>query len=310
MDFRPLTAVGVRRMLTTSTDRQVAQIFTSGDPAQRSGIDIAVDNGLSGAWNLASWNSPAGWTIVGSAHHSPGSTAALSQSIPTSGGASYVVYVPAQNVVAGSFEVRENAVTIARYDPTTFVAVGAFQAAGSAATVDVVPSVDFEGDITYVRIDAVAPSANQAMTQVQATSPGLGSAWFWAPGEGCLGIGQYTLGQFAFLAGFSDRNAAVSDGALASLRWGTLNSAFGFGANGEAISVSRATALGALSKATHANAVALGVETETARADSLAVGDRDIEIQGVGRGVILRSPDNTLYRVTVSNAGALVVTPL
>jgi hypothetical protein len=310
MDFRPITIVGARRVLTTSTDRQVAPILTSGDPAQRSGVDLAVDNGFSAAWDLASWNSPVGWTNVGAARHSPGDTAALSQSVPTAGGSSYVVYVPAQNVIAGYFEIRANGVIIARYDPATFLGVGAFQAAGSSTNVEIVPSVDFDGDITYVRIDAIVPSANQAMTQVQATTPGLGTTWFWVPGEGNLGIGQYTLSQFAYFSGFSDRNTAISDGALASLRWGTLNCAFGFAANGEAINVSRTTALGALSKADHANTVALGVETETAREDSIAVGDRDIEIQGAGRGVILRSPNNTLYRLTVDNAGALLVTPL
>lgn len=309
MDFRPLTIVGARRVLTAAADRQVTPIFTSGDPAQRSGIDLAVDNGLSGAWNLASWNSPDGWTIVGPARHAPGSTAALSQGVPTSSGASYVVYVPAQNIVAGHFEIRANAVTIARYDPAALLAVGAFQAAGSSTAVEIVPSVDFEGDITYVRIDQIVPSANQAMAQVQATTPGLGSTWLWTPGEGNLGIGQFTLGQVAFLAAFSDRNTAISDGALASLRWGMLNSAFGYLANGEAINVSRTTAVGALTKAAHENSVALGVGAETQRENSVAVGDRDIDIQGPGRGLFLRSPNNTTYVVTVNDDGELAVTP-
>jgi hypothetical protein len=39
-----------------------------------------------------------------------------------------------------------------------------------------------------------------------------------------------------------------------------------------------------------------------------AVYAKDIEIQGSANGLILESPNGTRYRVTVSNAGALVVT--
>jgi len=36
--------------------------------------------------------------------------------------------------------------------------------------------------------------------------------------------------------------------------------------------------------------------------------DGDIYLETASRGIVMRSPDNTEYKITVSNAGALVVT--
>jgi len=66
-------------------------------------------------------------------------------------------------------------------------------------------------------------------------------------------------------------------------------------------------AIGNNAQANHTGAVALGRDVVTARADSVAVGPRDIEIQGNGKGVIMRSPNGTTYRLTVSDAGAVIV---
>lgn len=70
------------------------------------------------------------------------------------------------------------------------------------------------------------------------------------------------------------------------------------------------TAVGKSANASHLNAVAVGADTTTSRAESVAVGSRDIEIQGNGKGVILRSPNGTLYKLTVTDAGAVAVTPI
>lgn len=66
-------------------------------------------------------------------------------------------------------------------------------------------------------------------------------------------------------------------------------------------------AVGNNAQANHTGAVALGRDVVTARVDSVAVGPRDIELQGNGKGVIMRSPNGTLYRLTVSDAGAVSV---
>lgn len=309
MDFRPITQVGARKVVTGASDRQITPILTSRDPAQRSGVDLAVDNGLSSDWDLASWGSPAGWSITGPAYHTPGTAAALTQNIVTTPGSAYVVYVPANAIVAGTFLIRANSVVIARYDPLAGAAVGAFQAAGATSTITIEPTSEMDGGVSYVRVDQVLQSDNQAAATVQASTPGLGSMWLWAPGETSVALGLYALAEFAYFAGASDRNTAIGESALASMRWGAQNTAVGYSANGTVISANKTTAIGANTQAAHENSVAVGAETETDRVDTVAIGDRDIEIQGAGRGIYMRSPNNTTYLVTVNDDGELAVTP-
>lgn len=69
-----------------------------------------------------------------------------------------------------------------------------------------------------------------------------------------------------------------------------------------------ATAVGSGAKAQHARSVALGYASETTATDQVMVGARDIEITDTMRGVILRSPDGTRYRLKVANGGTLSCT--
>ena len=71
-----------------------------------------------------------------------------------------------------------------------------------------------------------------------------------------------------------------------------------------------ATALGTESRADHAGSVALGYQATTTRADQVMVGNRDIEISDATKGLVLKAPNGTLYRVTVDNAGALTATAI
>jgi hypothetical protein len=71
-----------------------------------------------------------------------------------------------------------------------------------------------------------------------------------------------------------------------------------------------ATALGKESRADHAGSVALGYQATTTRADQVMVGNRDIEIGDATKGLVLKAPNGTLYRVTVDNAGALTATAI
>lgn len=68
------------------------------------------------------------------------------------------------------------------------------------------------------------------------------------------------------------------------------------------------TAIGSGAHAAHLRSVALGSTTTTTADDQVMVGARDVEITSATRGVILRSPSGTRYRVTVTDAGALTVT--
>lgn len=71
----------------------------------------------------------------------------------------------------------------------------------------------------------------------------------------------------------------------------------------------KGTALGAFSRADHADSVALGSDTTTTFASQVMVGGRDLEITtATTRGIILRSPDGTRYRIAVANGGTLTVT--
>lgn len=72
--------------------------------------------------------------------------------------------------------------------------------------------------------------------------------------------------------------------------------------NGTAIGDSSVVAVG------HTDAVALGQGSTTQRSASVAVGPRDIESTGAGKGLILRSPNGTAYRITVSDAGVISTT--
>ena len=69
-----------------------------------------------------------------------------------------------------------------------------------------------------------------------------------------------------------------------------------------------ATALGAGSSADHASSVALGKSTATQRINSVCVGNRDIESTKAGGAIFLKSPDGTLYTLTIANGGTLSIT--
>lgn len=66
-----------------------------------------------------------------------------------------------------------------------------------------------------------------------------------------------------------------------------------------------AVAVGGGAKAYHEHSIALGALTSTTADHQIAAGPRDIEIQDPDRGLILQSPDNTRWRITVDNNGAL-----
>lgn len=140
----------------------------------------------------------------------------------------------------------------------------------------------------------------------------------------CTAVGRAALG--ALTTG--DQNVAVGGSALEALTTGTLNTAIGHRAGDSVTTGQRNTfvgrgtdltgsttlndtvALGYQALAGHDNGVAIGSDTATARVFSVAVGPRDVEVQSSAKGLVLRSPDSTIYRVTVANGGGLVVTAI
>jgi hypothetical protein len=66
-----------------------------------------------------------------------------------------------------------------------------------------------------------------------------------------------------------------------------------------------ASSLGARARADHSGSVALGSDTLTTATGQVMVGPRDVEITDTTKGVVIKSPDGTRYRITVANGGAL-----
>jgi hypothetical protein len=69
--------------------------------------------------------------------------------------------------------------------------------------------------------------------------------------------------------------------------------------------ISKPVAIGNEARALHDNSVALGADTASTAANQVMIGARDLEVTDPARGVILHSPNNSRYRISVSNAGAL-----
>ena len=67
----------------------------------------------------------------------------------------------------------------------------------------------------------------------------------------------------------------------------------------------KAMSLGANARADHAGSVALGSDTLTTLSGQVMVGPRDVEITDATKGIVLKSPAGSRYRVTVSNTGTL-----
>jgi lysophospholipase L1-like esterase len=68
-----------------------------------------------------------------------------------------------------------------------------------------------------------------------------------------------------------------------------------------------AVAVGYMAIASHANAVALGASSVTTAANQVMVGPRDVEITDATKGIVLKSANGTRRRITVNDAGTLVV---
>jgi hypothetical protein len=65
------------------------------------------------------------------------------------------------------------------------------------------------------------------------------------------------------------------------------------------------TSLGLKSRADHTDSVALGSNTVTTAANQVMVGPRDVEITDATKGLVLKSPDGSRFRISVDNAGVL-----
>ena len=65
-----------------------------------------------------------------------------------------------------------------------------------------------------------------------------------------------------------------------------------------------------MASAAHAGSVALGADVTTTALAQVAIGARDLEVQDATKGLVLKSPDGSRWRATISNLGAVTWTKL
>ena len=140
-----------------------------------------------------------------------------------------------------------------------------------------------------------APSASAFGENTEAKH--AGSAIFGANGSALFGSAVFGEGCVStkFDVCFGRRSKST-------VGWGT---AVGFEAEA---TKGYGVAVGYQCKVNHDNAMAFGKQTTTKRNDAANFGAVDLELEKSGAGLITRSPDGTLYRVTVANGGTLSVT--
>ena len=85
---------------------------------------------------------------------------------------------------------------------------------------------------------------------------------------------------------------------------GALRS-IGIGYNAQT-TAAEAISIGANTNTTADGAVALGTGITAARANTVSI--KELELQTVGGGIFMKSPDGTVYKLTVANGGTLTVT--
>lgn len=176
-------------------------------------------------------------------------------------------------------------------------------------------------------------SANDEESTALGSSAGTSS-----PGATAVGYAAQASGQQSIAAGYNANTDAGADNSIAVGRDSNASApaaiALGYGANAtldDAIAIGAATlasgatslAAGDAAQATGANSLAVGSSAASTFARSAAIGynaddDRDdqlmlgsgqvVEIGGTPSRLAMRSPDGTRFVLTVSNAGAVVIT--
>jgi len=61
----------------------------------------------------------------------------------------------------------------------------------------------------------------------------------------------------------------------------------------------------------YTNSTGIGYDAQTTRSNQVKLGDANVTemmLDGIGAGIVLKSPDGTEYKLTVANGGTLVIT--
>lgn len=283
--------------------------------------------GESGDLHVVDFGSPAGWSDdgVGGLLHTPGSTDPLSLTgIPVVSGSAYMASVFWSGATAGTITVSLGSYSAVLPDESTPALLTYFDPDGTD-TFSITPSNDFDGSVAFFSLQRVIPATNTDRVHITNETGSVNEDLF-TPASGSLAFGDGAL-QNVLGSGAGANNFGLGRNALQQLIAGTRNTAIGAEANGSPQLVSSSTSIGSLAAAEANNstaigvssrvdaaypgAVALGHESQNTRAATVAVGARDVHVQGDGLGLLCPTPDGTaLYRISVDNTGAVISTLL
>ena len=130
-------------------------------------------------------------------------------------------------------------------------------------------------------------------------------------GASAAGIGGISIGDVAV------GGSGVTIGDAAETPAFTKAIAIG---NGAAATAADGVAIGSLAYTSATNAIAIGKDATASATASVAIGQgvtasranvatiKELELQTIGGGIFMKSPDGTVYKLTVANGGTLTVT--
>ena len=243
----------------------------------------------------------------------------LAAGTPSSGGLVYEH--PAMPTAGGA----DRFAAFAKIDATTALVYGEIAGIPYHFTGTLTQPGDNLGQVTATGNTDGGDTNGQASSLAagRATTTTLNSV---AVGQAATANGPATTAVGRNAAANGSSSAAVGYNAVAGEAGSTLGASAGAGAGGVAVGyatradygtdgvavgpVAKAhtngVAVGARADASgYTNSVALGADTTVTASAQVAVGARDVEVQDATKGLVLRSPDGTRYRVTVANGGSL-----
>lgn len=297
----------------------VAPILQGGNGATLSANLTPI--GESGDLHVVDFGSPAGWSDdgVGGLLHTAGFTDPLSLTgIPVVSGSTYMVGVFWSGATAGTITASLGLYSVVIPDEFTQALIVYFDPDGTD-TFSITPSSDFDGSVAFFSLQRVIPATNTDRVHIT-NEAGTVDEKIFVPSTGSLAFGDGAL-QNVLGSGAGDNNQALGRNTLQQLIAGTRNTAIGAEANGSPQLVSSSTSVGSLAAAEANNSTAIGVssrvdaaypgsvaigyESQNTRAETVAIGDRDLHFLP-GRGPLL-DEGGTLYRIEVV-AGLVVAT--
>ena len=120
-----------------------------------------------------------------------------------------------------------------------------------------------------------------------------------------VAIGASSMGVASYSIGSSNTAIGLASGPRAN----GVNSSVAVGASA-ITTANEAIAIGSSSTSNHAGSVAIGANTITTDTNQVMVGPRDVELTDSAKGLVLKSPDGSRWRMKIDNTGTVTTTKL